>query len=145
VKQRRLFIVIAAAALVTTFGGMAILWLNDNCADLSQGNCRMLWGTGIASVLGGMIFTEALLARRKVQAVQRVRKQDPTSIEAGSSGWYVWFRPIAWVVLASLLSGLPLILQGALVVTVTGTLAGLFLDGLMRGIANRLPPVKNNS
>jgi hypothetical protein len=147
--QRRRFSAIVVFTILTVFfGGMAIFWLNDNCPDLSPGNCQFMWGVLVVCVLVGFLLVEILLARKKAQGkwqVQLPQEQHFDENEPPLSGWYIWLRSIVWFTLAGLLGGLPLFIQGSFAVTVTGILTGVFLAGLIRGITNRLPPIEKDN
>lgn len=123
-----------------------MVWtLNDDCSILSQAECRFLWGTAIASIVGGALLLEMLIAHKKARGEWRVREQDLHSDGPALSSSQVWFRSIARVVLASLLASLPLIVKGAFVVTVCGAIVGLSLALLVRGIMNRIAPIEEDA
>ena len=119
-----------------------IWWLNKNCPALHRVECRLLWGAAIASMVGGALFVEILVARQKARGEWRVQAQDLRSDGPTLSSSQVWFRSVARVVLASLLVGLPLVVKGALGLTIFGALTGFFLDSLVRIIANRIAPIE---
>ncbi len=119
--------------------------LRHDCAALSQGECRFLQGTAIASIVGGALLVEVFIARKKARGEWRVREQNLRSDGPALSSSQVWFRSIARVILASLLASLPLIVKGALGLTLFGIIIGMCLDGLVRGIVNRLPPVEEDT
>jgi hypothetical protein len=144
-KGLRLFLIIGSIVLVALFSGMTLSWINDKCPNLSQGGCQLMWGTAIASMLGGALLAEILIARRKTQEKWQAQVQDMQSSKTNSSHWYVWLRPVAWVTLSGLLAGLPLIVQGAFILTLSGTITGLFLDILIRAMTNRLPTLEEGN
>lgn len=145
VKHRRLVGTILCTILLVFCGGSMTWWLNKNCSALSQAECRLLWGVAIASTMGGALFVEILVARQKAHREWRVRAQDLSSGRPTLSPSQIWFRSVARVVLASLLVGLPLVVKGALGLTIFGTLTGFFLDTLVRIIANRIAPIEEDT
>lgn len=144
-KHRRLTLVLVGIGLGAFVGWLMLDALNRNCANLPQAECRLLWGTAIASIVGGALLLEMLIARKKARGEWRVREQDLRSDGPVLSSSQVWFRSIARVVLASLLVGLPVIVKGAFVVAGCGAIVGLSLAFLVRGIANRLPPIEEDT
>ena len=140
-KGRRLFVIVMATILVIVFGGATISWLYDNCSRLSSRSCYLMWGATFIITLGGVWIAETLLRRKDKQEQRKTKVQDSQEYKTDSN-WYVWFRPIAWVTLSSLLAGLPLLVQGAYIVTVGGIITGMALTGLRRGLMNRLPPIE---
>jgi hypothetical protein len=104
-----------------------------------------MWGALIASILGGVLLVELLIARRKTQGKKEVQTRTQSQNKSVLSSWYVWLRPVVWVTLSSLLVGLPLIVQGAFVLTFSGVITGMFLSILIRAITNRLPAIENEN
>lgn len=150
-KYRRLLIVFGSTIMIILFGGMVIVWINDTCPSLSFNECRLMWGTTIASILGGILLTEILIDRQKAQGKWWFRSPklqshnlEPQNDNSNSPGWYIWIRPIAWVTLSSLLAALPLIVEGAFVTAFGGTLIGFLLDALIRGVTNRIAPIEES-
>lgn len=119
--------------------------LNDYCSTLPQAKCRFFWGTAAVSMLGGALFVEIFIARKKARGEWRARPRDLPSDGPILSSSQVWLRSVARVALASLLAGLPLIVQGAFALTVFGTLTGISLDFLVRGIMDWLPPIEEDN
>lgn len=144
-EGRRLFIIVGGSFLAVLAGWLTIFWLNNNCSELTQGSCRLMWGLAAVAVLGGFLLTEILLTLKESRGEWRIQVQDSPMPETSSSNWYIWFRPIAWVILSGLLAGLPLVVQGSFVITLFGTATGFFLAGLIRGIMNRLPPIERDN
>lgn len=138
---RRLFLIIICPIFIVICLGGTIIWLNSNCSDLLSGNCQLLLGTTVISTLVGIFLLEMLINQQKKhnKKIDRDTKQSDESILSSS---YVWFRPIAWMVLSTLLAGLPFIAQGAFVVTVIGIIMGILLGLFIRAITNRLPLVR---
>lgn len=144
--SRRVFLIVFGIGLTTIFGWLIIDTLNrDYCTNLPQAECYILWVTAIASVLGGTLLAEMWMGRPKVY-----KKSEPLAQGIQNDGktlidWRVWFRPVAWVTLVIVLSGLPLIAKGAFGVTVFGILAGLSLAFVIRGVMNRLPSFEEDN
>jgi hypothetical protein len=88
---------------------------------------------------------EIFIARKKARGERRARPRDLHSDGPILSSSQVWFRSVARVVLASALASLPLILKGAFALTVFGTLTGISLNFLVRGIMNWLPPIEEDN
>ena len=142
--SRRIGLCIISIVLISIGGGLSIDWLNNKCPQLSPSDCRLMWGTALSSVVGGILLVEFLYSRKKTQSerssVQNTRRGSKTS-----SQWYIWIRPVAWVLLSSLFAGLPLMVQGALGFAFFGTVTGMFLDILLRAILNRLPALEKDN
>ncbi|MEW5959830.1 MAG: hypothetical protein AB1801_19055 [Chloroflexota bacterium] len=129
-------------------GGIVLGTIGHDCTIVSYPECRFLWVTAVASILGGILLTEALIAHRKAQGKWKIQTQERSNVpndQAGSPNWQIWIRSITWITLSALLAGLPLIVKGALGVTLFGTLTGLFFVGTVRAILNRLPPLKEEN
>jgi hypothetical protein len=141
---RRGFLIIGRIILISFFGGLCIFWLNDKCPHLSRNDCQLMWGTAMASVLGGLLFGEVLIARKRTPREPQSSRQNTLNNKTKSLNWYVWVRPIAWVTLSALLGGLPLIVQGAFVLTFSGVMTGLLLNVFVRTTLNRLPPLEDD-
>jgi hypothetical protein len=115
---------------------MSVLWLSQNCGSPYEPNCLFLWGTGIASVLGGVLLIQILDARGKLRAPgQTIGVPEVSNSQ-------VWWLAVVKVTLVALLAGLPLLAKGAIGLAFFGTLIGVFLNALVRAITNHLPPVK---
>jgi len=142
VKHRRLIVVLGSIGLGAFVSWLMVDALHKNCANLPRVECRFLWGTAIASIVGGALLLEILIARKKARGEWQVQEQDLRSNGPVLSSSQVWFRSIARVVLASLLVSLPVIVKGAFVVAGCGAMVGLSLALLMHGITNRLPPIE---
>ena len=145
VKHRRLIVVLGSIGLGAFVSWLMVDALHKNCANLPRVECRFLWGTAIASIVGGALLLEILIARKKARGEWRVREQDLHSDGPALSSSQVWFRSIARVVLASLLAGLPLIIKGGFALTVFGILTGISIDFLVRGIMNWMPPLEEDT
>ncbi len=150
-KYRRLFIIFGSTVMITAFGGMVIVWLNDKCPQLSFNECRLMWGTAIASTVGGILLTEIYITRRKAEGKWRFQPpkpqshgSEPRNDDSNSLNWYIWIRPVAWVTLSSLLAALPLIVSGAFTLTFFGIATGVLIDVLVRAITNTIAPVEEN-
>jgi hypothetical protein len=144
-KQRRLTLIFVGLGLGTSVGWLMIDAFNRNCGNLTMAECRFLLGTGIASIVGGALFLETLIAYKKAKREWQARKQDLHSNGPVLSSSQVWIRSIARVVLASLLVGLPVIVKGTIVIAVCGAIVGLSVGFLVRGIMNWLPPIEEDN
>ena len=126
--------------LVLAIGGI-ILWFKDNCSNFQIGRCQFLWGMFFAIFFGSILLLELLHVRRKERGEWYVWKEDFEAELPRLSGGQVWLRSVLRIALTTLLLGLPIIFQGAFVVTLTGAIAGLALDLFVRAIMNKLPPI----
>jgi hypothetical protein len=135
-RAYRIRAAIAGLLGIMIMGGMGLWWLVQNCGSPYEPDCLFLWGTGIASVLGGVLLIQILDARGKLHAPgQTIGVPEVSNSQ-------VWWLAVVKVTLASVLAGLPFLAKGAFILAVSGTLTGVFLNGLIRAITNRLPPVK---
>lgn len=134
--KQRLFAIIASLSLIGLSSGVSIFWLNNNCPDWSQDNCQFMWGTWGVAIIGGIFFLEYVYAHQWHRSSSLTTSENTTD----NSNWYVTIRPVAWVVLSGLLLGMPLCAQGAYVLTLFGAITGIFLNRLVRGIFNWMPP-----
>ena len=144
VKHRRLALIVISIIGIAFCGGLMMWTLNEDCTNLPLTECRLLWGTAIASTMGGVLFLEIVISHKKARGGWQVRERDLRSDGPAIPASWVWFRSIARVFLASLLVGLPLVVKGALGLMIFGAFTGLSLSGLMRGITNRLPPIEED-
>jgi hypothetical protein len=136
--------IVGSTVLISLCGWLTIGTLEHYCKSLPQSECRLLIITATLSMLGGFLFLEILIARKKERGEWTVRPRDLHSDGPVLSPSQVWLRSIARVVLASLLVGLPVILKGALGLAIFGALTGLSLDLLVRGVMGWLPPIEND-
>lgn len=143
-KNRRWSAIILAMLGIVFFGWMTIPWLTDNCPDLPKSDCQLLWGMTIASMLGGVLLAEVLVARRKAQGKGQKQNRNAPTDTSTRSGSRALFVSIAWVTLSALLASLPLIFQGAYVVTVGTVPIGMAFSLLVRSIIDRLPPTRED-
>jgi hypothetical protein len=146
-KPAKLYRIIFAGSIVLVFGWLLFKALNEQeCRMLSQSECGVLWGTAIASIAGGVLFVEMLLARSKgVNAEQGTTARGLQQEEKPISTSWVWKASILRVILITLLTSLPIILKGAFVIAMLGAILGAFLDGLIRAIIGRLPSLEDNN
>jgi hypothetical protein len=144
-KGRQLFVIIGSLSLIIFFGWLMVESLNDGCISLRQKECYLLWGAAMTTIIGGALVIETWVARKKARGEWQVRIGDSHSEGPVLSSSQVWFRSMARVVLASLLVSLPIIVQGAFVVTLSGTIVGVSLAFLRHGIMNDLPPIEEGT
>jgi len=141
--SRRSGILILSIIIIAACGGLSVDWLHENCPKLSPNNCQLMWGTAFASMMGGVLLVEFLIAHKKAKG-KSSSLQAKNERRSGSPHWYVWIRPVAWVTLSALLAGLPLTVQGAYGLILFGTATGMFFNVLFRAIVNRLPPLEKD-
>jgi hypothetical protein len=135
---------IASAFLVILVGSGVVLGLNNKCKIMAQNDCLLIWGLAALAIVGGTVLTDAFVTYR----IDRYEQQITTSSKTGTDtetkqqlpGRYVWLRSVIRLSIASLLLGLPVIIQSAFAASVSGLFIGFGLNFFIRGILNRLPP-----
>ncbi|MCB9421171.1 MAG: hypothetical protein H6667_15320 [Ardenticatenaceae bacterium] len=145
-RKRRLAITLGGLIISLFCGSLLLDSLNQYCHSFSIGECRRLWILTGISVLGSILFFEILLARRfrnkpdttiPTNLLQE-KENIPNRQSENVWRWSVTKSTIR-LTLSSLLMGLPLLVQGMLVVTVFGIFLGLSADSFVRGVMNWLP------
>jgi hypothetical protein len=140
-STRRLLAGIFSGAITGFCGWLMIGLLGHHCNTFSSRDCQLLWITAIVSLLAGISFIEILLARKKANRERLTPSQQQQGEKPFESTiLWVWIRPIGQVLLMGLMASLSLVVQGAFFLAVLGVIVGVFLDGLIRAITNRLPP-----
>ncbi len=135
---------IASAFLVILVGTGTVFGLSNKCKMMAQNDCLLVWGLAALAIVGSIILTDAFVAYR----IDRYEQQIATSSKTGAEtevkqqlpGRHVWLRSAVRLSLASLLLGLPVIIQSSFAATVAGLFIGFGLNFFVRGILNRLPP-----
>jgi hypothetical protein len=131
---------IASAILVTLMGAGIVVGLSNKCETLAQNDCLTVWGLAVSAIMGGIILAEAIVIYRLNRYEQQIATASETEAKRQLPGRYVWLRSIIRLSLATLLLGLPIIIQSAFAATGAGLLIGFGLDFFVRGIFDRLPP-----
>jgi hypothetical protein len=126
--------------IVVPCGWMTLGVLDHHCDRLVIGECRLLWLTAIVAFIGGIVIIEILIARQKARGEWPAPPRQAEEESPFSSHLWIWARPLDQVLLMSLIASLSVVIQGAFVLTVLGLIVGVFTDGLIRAILNRLPP-----
>jgi hypothetical protein len=105
--------IVFSAGMVTFFGWLLIEILSKNqCHQFAVAECYILWGTAIASILGGVLVIETLLARKKTQKASSTSKRVSPSEKSRPPILGMWSSSIVRIALISLLVSMPWFIQG---------------------------------
>lgn len=150
-RKRRLAITLGGLIISLFCGSLLLDSLNQYCRSFSIEECRRLWILTGISVLGSILFFEILLARHFRKKLDTTIPKDSLQQKEKSpnrKSENVWRQSVTKstvrLTLSSLLMGLPLLVQGMLVVTVFGIFFGLSADFFVRGVMNWLPTKHKN-
>lgn len=139
--ERRILASVIGFIGLIIFGWPGNVVLGKFCTGSLQPECLMMSGVTIIAIVAGFLILEILMIRRMKRTKAKMQDMHHQGEEASSVNWLV-IRPIAQVILISVLAGLSIIIQGAFVLTVCGIGFGFFLAGLLRAITDRLPPTQ---
>jgi hypothetical protein len=135
-SHRYLLVIVISIVLLVFFSLPVVLVVNQACSKSSETECLTMLGVAVAAISGGVIFTEMLFVKAKQKKLEEVQETQSQGAYL-SLGWILG-RPLSRVILIILLSGLPLIVQGAIGLTIFGFGVGFSLSGLIHGITKRL-------
>ncbi len=118
------------------FGFFLSLPLKQTCTAAIQSECFVLSGVTLAAITGGFIGTE-MWFRKKIREGNPIQDEDDGTLDLAT--WSL-LRSIFQAIGFILLAALPIIVIGAIGITIFGAGFGLSLSIITRGITNRFPP-----
>ena len=144
-NKRRVFLILIGLGFTIILGWLISDTLRrDYCSILPLIDCYYLWGLTILAIIGGATLSELIIAHRKNQGKWKIQEKISSQDNSSASSRQALLRSLIWISLASMLTGLPIMIKGAFGVTLFGSLMGLFIVCTVRGLTNQLPPVDNN-
>ncbi len=138
IKLNRFVRTLFGFILLTFFGFYLYLALNldQSCTTSLQPECLIQWGVTLAAITGGFLGTETWF-KKKIREDNSIKNEDDESLDLVT--WSL-LRSTLQAVGLIVLSVLPLIIAGAIAITILGVGFGFSLSIITRGLTNRLPP-----
>ena len=130
--------IILGVFLLIIAGGLAIYDINKRCVRLPQNECNSLWILFIVAIIGGGLLTETLIKKKIQDGVETSNTSNQDNYTKRSTS-QIWGASIVRIILSTFMLSLPILFQGAFVVSVVGMFVGSVLVVLYRRATNQYP------
>jgi hypothetical protein len=128
--------IMGALFLMLFFCAGASPWLSDRCSLVSEDECRIMWWSFGAAIVGGVLLMEYWTYHSKQKNALGEITQEADNEHNSTLFWII---RLMWIPLSILLGAMPLLTQGMIALSISGAFTGLLFDMIIQILFGRTP------